>query len=60
MPRLAAAPGRHPDVDGEEACDHIARLLLSWIGAPGRWELTDRDQVRALVRGELLAGVLDY
>jgi len=59
VPRLAAAPGRRPDVDTREACDHIARLLLSWIGAPGRWDLTDRARVRALVREELLAGILD-
>ena len=59
VPRLAAAPGLHPGIDVREASDHVARLLLSWIGAPGRWDLTDRAQVRALVRGELLAGVLD-
>ena len=39
--------------------DHIARLVLSFIGTPGRWDLTDRAQVAELVRTELLAGVTD-
>ena len=59
VPRLAAAPGRREEVDPREASDHIARLLLSWISAPGRWDLADRAQVGALVRGELLAGVIN-
>ena len=47
-----------PGLDPDRACDHMARLLLSFIGTPGRWDLTDRNQVRELVRTELLAGVL--
>jgi hypothetical protein len=34
-------------------------MFLSWIGSPGRWDLTDRVQVRTLVQTELLAGILD-
>ncbi|HVM64952.1 MAG TPA: helix-turn-helix domain-containing protein [Acidimicrobiales bacterium] len=58
VPYLEAAPRRRPEVGAPQAADYIARMLLSWIGAPGRWDLTDRDQVRGLVRAEFLAGVL--
>ena len=46
-----------PDTTVAEAADYVARMLLSFIGAQGRWDLTDRDQVRELVRTELLAGL---
>jgi len=39
------------------AADYVSRMLLSFIGAQGRWDLTDRAQVRQLVRTELLAGL---
>jgi AcrR family transcriptional regulator len=39
------------------AADYVARMVLSFIGAPGRWDLTDRAQVATLVRTELLAGL---
>jgi hypothetical protein len=39
------------------AAEYLARMILSFIGQQGRWDLTDRDQVRQLVRTELLAGV---
>jgi AcrR family transcriptional regulator len=48
-----------PGVTPAAAADFLSRMLLSFIGAQGRWDLTDRAQVRALVRGELLAGVLE-
>ena len=41
----------------ERAADYVARMLLSFIGQQGTWDLTDRDQVARLVRSELLAGV---
>ena len=47
-----------PGLDVERAADHIARLVLSFVGTPGRWDLTDQAQVTELVRTELLAGVL--
>lgn len=34
----------------DEQCDYLARLFLSCVEAPGSWDLTDRSQVRALVR----------
>lgn len=47
-----------PGVDASESADFLARMALSYISAPGRWDLTDREQVARLVRGELLGGVL--
>lgn len=45
-------------VDPEQAADFLARMILSYIGSPGRWDLGDPEQVAALVRTELLAGVV--
>ncbi len=45
------------DVDIERAADYLARGILSLIGTPGRWDLEDDDQVRELVRAELLGGI---
>lgn len=45
-------------VDAEEAAEYVARMVLSFIGSQGRWDLTDRGQVEELVRTELLAGVV--
>jgi AcrR family transcriptional regulator len=47
-----------PGVEVAEAADLLARLSLSLIGSPGRWDIDDPDAVRRLVRGRLLAGVL--
>jgi AcrR family transcriptional regulator len=41
----------------DQVADHVSRLLLSFFNAEGSWDLTDREQVNALVRTELLAGV---
>ena len=40
------------------AADHAARLLLSYVGSSGRWDLTDPEEARRLVRDRMLAGVL--
>ncbi len=40
-----------------DAGDYVARMLLSFMSAPGRWDLADREQVVTLVRSELVAGV---
>jgi AcrR family transcriptional regulator len=45
-------------VDPDEASDFLARMLLSYMGGPGRWDLEDPAQVALLVRSELLAGVV--
>jgi AcrR family transcriptional regulator len=51
---------RHGMVEGVDltaAADFLARMVLSYIGSPGRWDLTDPAQVARLVRAELLAGI---
>ena len=45
-------------VDLAEAADFLARMVLSYMSAPGRWNLDDPAQVAQLVRAELLAGVV--
>jgi AcrR family transcriptional regulator len=45
-------------VDLEDAADFLARMVLSYMSAPGRWDLDDPDQVAELVRAELLPGVV--
>jgi AcrR family transcriptional regulator len=45
-------------VDLKEAADFLARMVLSYMSAPGRWDLDDPVQVAQLVRSELLAGVV--
>jgi AcrR family transcriptional regulator len=48
-----------PGLTVDRAADWLARMTLSFIIAPGRWDLTDRADVRRLVRSHLLAGVLE-
>jgi AcrR family transcriptional regulator len=45
-------------LDLEQAGDYVARMVLSLIGSPGRWDMDDRAEVRRLVREELLGGIL--
>lgn len=56
-PRLEAARLR-PGANPAEAADLVARMAISYLGTPGRWDLSDPVQVRRLVRDHLLAGVL--
>lgn len=56
LPWLADA-SLAPGTTAEQAGDHLARMLLSLIGAPGRWDLADPDDVRRLVQHHLLAGI---
>jgi hypothetical protein len=44
-----------PELD--MAADFLARMVLSYIASPGRWDLNDPEQVALLVRSELLAGI---
>ena len=53
MQQEAREAGLEPD----EAADFVARMLLSFTGSPGRWDLSDRSQVRQLVRTEVLAAL---
>ena len=43
--------------DLHAAADFLARMVLSYISSPGRWDLNDPEQVALLVRSELLAGI---
>lgn len=52
------AAGRvRTDLDVPEAADHLGRLYLSYLGAPGRWDLDDPTQVDRLVRTQFMSGV---
>jgi AcrR family transcriptional regulator len=50
--------GMAEGVEIHEAADFLARMILSYISSPGHWDLGDPEQVAALVRTELLAGVV--
>jgi AcrR family transcriptional regulator len=45
-------------VEPREASDFLARMIVSYMNAPGRWDLDNEVQVAALVRTELLAGIV--
>jgi AcrR family transcriptional regulator len=47
-----------PATDLETCAEYVARMSLSLIASPGRHDLDDPAEVRRLVRGELLGGVL--
>ena len=49
--------GMSEGTDPEVAADFLARMVLSYISSPGRWDLNDPEQVARLVRAELLAGI---
>jgi AcrR family transcriptional regulator len=55
------AGGLPPDVDVDVAAagEHVARLVLSYVGSPGRWDLSDPAAVQRLVRERILAGLVD-
>jgi len=56
---VEAAAGRlRPGVEVDAAADYLARLGLSLIGTPGRWDLDDPDAVHRLVGTELLGGIV--
>jgi len=56
--RREADAGRlRTGVDIDRAAEYLARSILSLIGAPGRWDLDDPDQVSDLVEVELLGGI---
>ena len=56
-PRLEGVDLR-PGVDPETAADLVARMALSYLGSPGRWDLSDPVQVRRLVEEHLLVAIL--
>ena len=48
-----------PGIAVEDAADYVARMILSYIGTQGQWDLSDRAEVDRLVRAQVLAGVTD-
>jgi AcrR family transcriptional regulator len=48
-----------PGVDRGEAADLLSRLMLSFMGTQGCWQLDDPSEADRLVRTQLLAGVLE-
>jgi len=56
-PRLEQAALRS-GAEPAEAAELVARLALSYLATPGRWDLADPAQVRRLVERHLLAAVL--
>ena len=48
-----------PEVDVADAADHCARLVLSYVGSGGRWDLAEPAEAERLVRDRILAGVLN-
>jgi AcrR family transcriptional regulator len=49
--------GMREGTDLDMTADFLARMVLSYIASPGRWDLEDHEQVALLVRSELLAGI---
>jgi AcrR family transcriptional regulator len=47
-----------PGVEPVDAADYLTRMLLSYVGSQGQWDLTDQDQVTRLVRTQFVAGIL--
>lgn len=45
-------------VDRDEAAGYLAMMLVSFLGSPGRHDLTDEAAVTELVRTQLLGGIL--
>lgn len=57
LEREIAAGRARVDLDATEAADHLGRLFLSYLGTPGRWDLTDPESLDRLVRTQFLAGI---
>lgn len=47
-----------PGIDVSEVGEYVARMVLSHINAPGRWDMADRASIAELVRVEVLAGIV--
>ncbi len=58
LEREDAAGRLRPGLDLGRAADYVARLILSYIGSAGRWNIDDDDELDDLVRHELLGGIL--
>ena len=57
-PAIAATSDRRPELDIGAAGSHLARMVLSFITAPGGRNLDDPEAARSLVRSQLLPVVV--
>ena len=57
VPEIATFIGPWLPSHDPAAAEYVARMVLSLIGSPGRWDLDDDAQLDDLVRTEILAGV---
>lgn len=56
---LDEPPSRiRPGLDEQEAAGYLAVMCRSIVGNPAGWNMDDADDVRRLVRAELLGGIL--
>lgn len=53
-PAIAATVDRRPGLDVDATGSHLARLVLSFITAPGERDLDDPEVARSLVRAQFL------
>jgi AcrR family transcriptional regulator len=58
MRRMLARESLRAGVDVEVAAEYVSRMLLSYIGTSGRWDLDDESAVRRLVRSQFLGGIV--
>jgi len=47
-----------PGIEVDAAADFLARMVLSYMGSPGQWNLDDPIQVAELIEVELLSGIV--
>lgn len=45
-------------IGSDVAAEYLARMLVSYVGSKGSWDLADEARVRRLVRTQFLAGIL--
>lgn len=58
LQRIFARAALRPGVEPAGAADFCSRMVLSFVGSSGAWDLTDPAQVRDLVETHVLAGLL--
>ncbi|MBW3537228.1 MAG: TetR/AcrR family transcriptional regulator [Actinobacteria bacterium] len=54
QPAIESQPGRRAGMEPGEAAAHMARLVLSFITAPGGRDLDDAEVARGLVRAQFM------
>lgn len=48
-----------PNLGSDLVAEHFARMFLSIVAIPGKWNLEDEAEVKQLVRAELLAPIIN-